>query len=89
LNSAVTINLALNTVSKAACEEFFNNPSQYQGALRSLLAENFAIAFKPKIKNLTLAGYMNNAIEYKVSMFSPPLGSGTDMCLVCSITSIE
>ena len=28
---------------KAACEEFFSNPSQYQGQLRSLLTENFAI----------------------------------------------
>ena len=28
---------------QAACQEFFSNPSQYQGALRSLLTENFAI----------------------------------------------
>ena len=28
---------------KAACETFFSNPSQYQGQLRSLLTENFAI----------------------------------------------
>lgn len=28
---------------KVACEEFFSNPSQYQGQLRSLLTEKFAI----------------------------------------------
>ncbi|AFL73495.1 IS630 family transposase [Thiocystis violascens] len=28
---------------KAACEEFFSNPNQYQGQLSSLLTENFAI----------------------------------------------
>jgi len=28
---------------KAACEAFFSNPSQYQGQLRTLLTENFAI----------------------------------------------
>jgi transposase len=28
---------------KSACEAFFSNPSQYQGQLRSLLRENFAI----------------------------------------------
>lgn len=31
------------TEFKSACEEFFSNPSQYQGQLRSLLTENFAI----------------------------------------------
>ena len=28
---------------KAACEAFFSNPSQYEGQLRSLLTENFAV----------------------------------------------
>jgi hypothetical protein len=41
---------------KAACEDFFRNPSQYRGELRTLLTENFAIKREFWIRAAALGG---------------------------------